>query len=345
MKPTMLTNEQTAAFCLALEHLIHAGIGTGDALTLLKADEQDPGIRAMLDRMAKNADAGAPLSAVIRDAEGFPGYVDTLIRVGERTGKLEQTLQALARYYESRERMERQLRTALIYPAALLGVLLVVAVVLLVWVLPIFNDVYARLGSSLTGIAGALLDLGRVLGRGMPVICIVLALTAAVLAVKPLRRGLISRFNRAFGDRGAKGKVLSARFVQALAMGISSGMESAQAAALACELSRGEAPAFQKRCESCREAVEKGSALSEALRSNGFLSPADRRLLDAGNRSGKAEAVLQQVARRMQEQAEEALERNMSMAEPALVAVACLLIAGVLLSVMLPLMHIMNAIG
>ncbi len=345
MKPGLLTNEQVCSFCTALGHLIHAGIGLGDALVLLKEDEQDAPCRQMLEQMALGADEGAPLSAVIRESGRFPSYVTTLTEVGEQAGKIEQTLEALARYYENRERMDRYLRSALIYPAALMAVLLAVVVVLLVWVLPVFNDVYARLGSSLTGVAGGLLSLGAILRKGMPVICVVLSAVALVLAVKPLRRWVLKWWNRTAGDRGAGRKVLSARFVQALSMADSSGMPQSEALSLASALSEEETPAFQKRCQKCCADVDSGVTLPRALAENGFLTPADRRLLDAGIRSGRGELVLQQIAQDMMERGEEAVERRMGYIEPVVVAVACVLIGTVLLSVMLPLMHIMTAIG
>ncbi len=345
MKSIMLTNEQVCNFCMAMEHLVHAGIGTADALTLLKEDEQDPARRALLGQMADAADAGAPLSAVIRQSGAFPTYAATLMEVGEQSGKIEQTLQALARYYEGREKMDRQLRNSFLYPAALLLVLLAVAVVLLVWVLPVFDGVYNRLGSSLTGFSGALLSLGGALRRGLPVILAVLALIGVAFAIGPLRRGIFRWWNRARGDKGARGKVLSARFVHGISMAVSSGMTAQEALALACKLSEGEAEAFQNRCRQCWAAVEQGTVLPQALWETGFLSPADRQLLDAGRRSGKEETVLEQVTERMQEQAQDALERRTAIIEPVVVVAACLLIATILMSVMLPLMNIMNAIG
>ena len=96
-----------------------------------------------------------------RDRGRFPAYVSTLTDVGERVGRIEQTLTSLSRYYENRERMDRRMQAALLYPAMLILVLLAVAVVLLVWVLPVFNDVYAQLGTGLTGFAGSLLQLQR----------------------------------------------------------------------------------------------------------------------------------------------------------------------------------------
>ncbi len=345
MKTVLLTNEQICSFTMAMEHLIHAGIGAADALTLLKEDEQEQRMKGLLTEMAQTADAGLPLSEVLRQSGAFPAYAVTLTEVGERSGKIEQTLHALANYYEERGRMERRLRTALLYPAALLLVLIAVAVVLLVWVLPVFNDVYAGLGSELTGFAGVLLGAGEVLRQALPVLLIVLAAVVAAFALPPIRRRVLALWNRLCGDRGARRKVLSARFVHGVSMAISSGMTAEEALLLASKLSDGEAPAFQNRCQACRKAVEAGAVLSLALAETGFLSPADRRLLDAGRRSGKEERVLEQLALRLQEEAEDALERRASLLEPTVVAVACVLIATILLSVMLPLTRIMNAIG
>lgn len=345
MKQFLLTNEQTGSLCTALEHLIHAGIGAADALTLLARDERDASCREMLTRMAQRVDDGASLATAIAESGSFAPYVSTLLQVGECSGKQEQTLHALAAYYNGRARLERQLRAALLYPAMLLAVLFAVLVVLLVWVLPVFNDVYAQLGSSLTGFAGGLLAFGALLRKALPVLCAVLGVAAIALLIPPLRYKLVMLWQQGLGDRGVHKKILSARFVQALSLGLSSGMTAREAVLLAAQLSEGESAAFQRRCEKCLAMAEEGAGLSDALSDCDFLGPADRRLLDAGVRSGRQEQVMEDLADKLLEQGEEALQQQAGRIEPALVAVACLLIGAVLLSVMLPLMHIMTAIG
>lgn len=345
MKQNMLTYEQICSFCLALHHLLHAGIPLGDSLVLLAEDEQDAALQQTIKDMACRADEGAGLAQILRESQVFPGYVCTLVQVGEQVGRVEQTLWELAGYYERRARLEQKLRTALLYPAMLMVVLLAVAVILLVWVLPVFNDVYAQLGSSLTGFAGWLLALGGVLRAGFPVICLVIAAVAAALAVPAARKYIKDLWLRYAGDRGVERKLHSARFMQALAVALRSGMTAQQGLDMAKTLSQGEAQAFCDRCQSCVVAIESGIGLPQALQDNDFLQAADRRLLDAGIRSGKSEDVLQDIARRMLEESEQALERRSGYAEPVLVAVACVLIGTVLLSVLLPLMQIMTAIG
>lgn len=345
MKQHKFTNEEIGSLCMALAHLIHAGIGTGDALTLLTEDEQDPFCRDILSRMAEQTDAGQTLCTAFRESGCFPTYVCTLLEVGEQVGKTEETLLSLARYYEERGQMNRRIKNAVLYPSILLSVLLAVAVILLVWVLPVFNDVYAQLGSRLTGLAGGLLAFGSTLRKLLPVLCGLLVLMAAAAAIKPLRRCFLALWKQHQGDKGVSGIINSARFVQALTMALSSGMTAQEAAVLAAALSEEEAPAFQKRCSDCLSRLDGGASLAQALRDTAFLSPSDCRLLEAGNRSGRAEQVLQDITTRLSQQSEDALERTVGRIEPAMVAVACVLIGTVLLSVMLPLMHIMTAIG
>ena len=148
MKHHSISHGELASLCLELSMLFHSGVGTGDALTLL-AEESDPPYKAMLTAMADQVDLGATLSAAMRETGRFPAYVCGLVEVGERAGRTEEALSALARYYERRARLDRRIKSALLYPAVMLLLMLVVIGVLLMRVLPIFDDVYASLGGGL----------------------------------------------------------------------------------------------------------------------------------------------------------------------------------------------------
>lgn len=342
------TNEEIGALCAALANLYHAGIGAGDALALLAEDEPAGGYGELLTAMSRQADNGVPLARILRDAGCFPAYVCGLLEVGEQVGKTEDALYALSRYYDARARIDRSQKEALLYPAVLLAVLLVVVVVLLVWVLPVFNDVYAQLGSRLAGVAGGLLAFGKVLRKIMPVLCVLLGLAvvfAIVMAAAPsLREALLSQWRKLRGDKGVFRQVNSARFAQALSMGLSSGLTAHEAVELASGLSEG-AQAFQTRCSDCLLRISDGESLACALRESGLLSRAECRLLEAGMRSGNGETVMEQIALRMLEESEDALSTRTGRIEPTLVVIMAVVVGIILLSVMLPLMHIMTTIG
>lgn len=338
-----ISNESLSSLCLELSLLLHAGVSTGDALSLL-AEEEDQ--RGMLKAMAEQVDSGETLSAALRESGAFPTYVCGLVEVGERTGRTEEALSALARYYEERVRLTRRVRSALLYPAVMLALMLVVIGVLLVKVLPIFDDVYASLGGRLTGVAAGLLTLGRWLEGAMPVLFAVLVLLAVMVllftVVSSLRQRVLSLWQRSRGDKGVSRKLNNARLAQALAMGMASGLPVEEAVALSAGLMEGGA---KERCESCRERLEKGESLGEALKKSGLLPARQSRLLELGQRSGAGDASMEKIAQDLSEEGEAALDALVSRVEPALVLVCSVLVGLILLSVMLPLMHIMSAIG
>ncbi len=338
-----LSNDEIASLCLELSLLLHAGVGTGDALSLLAQEEEH---RGMLSAMAEQVDGGKTLSTALRESGVFPVYVCGLVEVGERTGRTEEALAALSRYYEERVRIGRRVRSALLYPAVMLALMLVVIGVLLVKVLPIFDDVYASLGGRLTGVAAGLLNLGRWIEGAMPVLYLILAgLVLVVLVfglVGPLRRGVVSLWQKTRGDRGVSRKLNNARLAQALAMGMASGLPVEEAVSLSANLMEGKA---RKRCQECGQRLEKGESLGAALRLSGLLPPRQSRLLELGQHSGAGDASMEKIARDLGEEGEAALDALVGRVEPALVLVCSVLVGLILLSVMLPLMHIMSAIG
>ena len=139
-------------------------------------------------------------------------------------------------------------------------------------------------------------------------------------------------------------KLNTARFAQALAMGVGSGLTVEESLSLAAGLLE-DIPAAKRRCEQCREKLDDGMPLARAMGETGLLPPAECRLLELGVRSGCHDSVMAQIAERLSEEGDAALEARVNQIEPALVVVASVLVGAILLSVMLPLMNIMTAIG
>ena len=275
MSKKMLTNSEISAFCLGLSLLIHSGVGVGDGLALLAEEETDGEYRDMLKELSESADSGVSLAEAVKTSGRFPGYVCGLLEVGEKSGRTEEALSALARYYEDRARLDHQIKTALLYPAILLVIMLAVIAVLLIRVLPVFNEVYAYLGASLTGIAGGLLSLGRALDAAMPVLLVILGIVVVLIilfaAVPAFREKLTGFWRRRMGDKGVSKKINTACFAQSLSMGLSSGLPLEEALSLAGSL-LDDVPAAKARCEDCQKRIESGESLSAAFWSSAFAA-------------------------------------------------------------------------
>lgn len=340
-----ILNEEISSLTLELSMLLRAGVGVGDALALL-ADEEE--YKDLLGGMSEQADNGASLAVCLRESGKFPAYVCGLLEVGERAGRTEEALSALSRYYERRAALNRKIRSALLYPAIMLVLMLLVIGVLLVKVLPIFDDVYMSLGSQLTGVAGGLLTLGRWLDKAMPVLWVLLAAVVvffgAFAVADSFRERVLSLWRNTRGDKGIFRQMNTARLVQALAMGMSSGLQLEEALELAGNLLE-DIPAAKKRCMDCRENLEQGESLSAAMLNSRLLPAKLCRLLEMGHRSGVMDTTMEKIANDLSEDSETAIEDMVGRIEPALVLVCSLLVGLILLSVVLPLMHIMSAIG
>lgn len=347
-KPVKIGEETISRICMSLSLMLHSGVSAADGLTLMAEDEPEEAVRGLLKDMALESDYGTPLSEVFRKSECFPDYTASMLQVGETSGRTEESLLALSDYYDGRVALAKRLRSALLYPAILLVIMLAVIVVLLVYVLPIFNDVYAQLGSSLTGVAGGLLALGETLGKLMPVLCVVLGLIVLCVALfalsDKLRAKLLAFWRRRFGDRGISGALNTARFASALSMGLHSGLDVEQAIEVSAKILK-EVPAAEARCNECLNMLQDGKSLAAAMGESGLLPKADCRLLDVGMRSGAGDLAIERIATRLSDESNEAIENRVGRIEPALVIITSVLVGLILLSVMMPLMNIMTMIG
>ena len=344
----VLSNGEVSEICYELAMLLHAGTGTSDSFYILSDDVEDDKTKAILKGIAMDTEDGMQLADAVEKTKVFPEHVGKLLRVGEKSGRTEEALNALADYYDDREKMDHKIKTALLYPSILLLVMLAVLVVLLVYVLPVFNDVYAELGSSLTGIAVWLMKFGEVLQKIMPVLAVILGICVAFVilfcASDRFRDKVLAIGRKKSRDNGLSWKVARSRFSQALYMGISSGLSAEEAVALAGE-TVADTPEAYKRSQECVKELENGTSIPDALGKTGMMQKTECRILSSAIRSGETDKAMEHISDKMSDEASEAISETISKIEPTLVVVASVIIGAILLSVMLPLINIMSSIG
>ncbi len=338
---------QTARVCRGLALLLHAGIHLADGLFLL-AREEDKFLAPGLEALGRAMDAGDSLPMAAENSGLFPEEAVGMLHTGDQSGRMEEALNYLAEYYDARERTMRQIKNALAYPSLVLALMLLVIGVLLVKVLPVFDSVYASLGSRLTGIAGGLLGLGQSLSRSLPVLLGVLALGGLLFLTYRLYRPFRERMDRFFleklGDRSVLRKFNNAQFARALAMGLGSGLGLEEAVELARKL-LAHIPGAAARCDRCLAAMAQGEDMVQALEGAALLPRSQSSLLALGIRGGSGDRVMADIADRLSEDAFQSLESAVSRIEPAMVLICSALVGLILLAVMLPLMNILSAIG
>lgn len=348
MKKNVFDASYISAFCMEMYLIIRAGIPFSEGIALLRDDEKDQHAQTVLNHLYQQLELGEPIAVAMRTAGGFPVYVIEMAEIGQKTGHLEDVFQALARYYERLEQLQKSVRNAILYPTVLLVMMLFVVLILLIKVLPIFQDVFQQLGAELSPVALALMQIGQFLGRyglGFLLILVVGVLVAVALLQKPDWKTKFSDFTHRYSENWAVNKLIAAsRLADALVMTLSSGMNIDDSLDMALRLVPG--VTMQEKITECkRKMFLESKSFAEASMDSRLFSPLYCRMIAVGFRTGSIDPVMAEVARRSAEEVDDKIENVLNRVEPTLVIIMSVLVGLILLSVMLPLMSIMSAIG
>jgi len=328
--------------------LLQSGITVRHGVEMMLDDEPDSDGKIVLNNLFTNLEGGVPLSEAMRNGDYFPPYMVNMIEIGEKTGRLTETLKALAEHYERQERLLVSIKNATLYPAVLLGMMIVVVLILIVQVLPIFNDVFGRMGAQMSPLAMQLMQFGAWF-RGASVIiavvaCAVFAVAFFAWAMPGIRDGIVKSFKNKWGSSGVFGRVAASQFVSSMALAMSSGLGTEDSIAMAASLNS-DSEALNEKYEKCLTMIRDGNSLADSLRGAEILSARDGRMLSLGGHSGMADTAMSEIARRSDRSVQDEIASIVSRIEPTLVILTSVIVGVVLLSVMLPLIGIMTSIG
>jgi len=343
-----LNNTYLSMLCSELAMLLDAGLTVSDSLQILQEDEPGKDGKAILQSLIDAMEKGDPFSTAIIGTGNFPRYMVHMIEIGEKTGRLVETLKALSEYYDRQVRLSITIKNSILYPAILLVLMIVVVLILIVQVLPIFNEVFSELGTQMSPVAINLMKFGGWLGDASVVIaavlCVIFILAIIAWAAPGVRKIFTKVFSDRWGDSGIFGKIASSRFVFAMTLAMASGLDTDEAVGIAANVSGG-SKAVDKKHAKCAEMLSAGSTLPDAMCTSGILSLQDGKMLSIGGRSGKSDEAMAEIARRSDLTVRDDIDRIVSRIEPTLVILSSVVVAVILLSVMLPLMGIMTSIG
>lgn len=334
-----LTADELSVLCWQFSLLSRAGVSWSESAGVLLEDPQPPRVRATLERLREPLAAGEPLSAALEGTGDFPPYLLRMVEIGQAAGRLDQVLTALADYYRAESATAGAVRRAVAYPAVMSALIALVFLVLVSRVLPIFSQVFTQLGAGVSPLAAALLGPGSAGKAAAYVLSGLLFAGAAALLI--LFRG--ERGMRLFTRGAAAEAVARGRFASAMALMLQSGLPMDEAMDRTAELLSGSPLAG--RLAACRARLEEGASFPKAVELSGLLSGLQAGLLSAGFRAGAPEEAMAELSRRCQAEADDRLSRLLSRFEYALVIVLCAAVGLVLLSVMLPLLGVLSAIG
>ena len=348
IKPvSQLNAEEVYLFSLQISMMLKAGILPSDGIALLESEAVSEKEKKLLRDMKLVLEQGSPFYAAMESAGCFPEHAVRMVQIGEDTGRLEQVLAALAQHYQQEHELRENMRQAVVYPAWLAVVIAVVTFVLVTRVLPVFQQVLEQFGSGLSPWAASLMQMGLFSRQGAVIFAALLVVAAGYLFVNsrnPVGQEKLRRLADIVLFRGALGVSVSReRFSSAVSLSLASGLNLNDALDRAAMLV--DDTQMRQNIETCKTYLEEGLTFSNAVEKAGIFSGLEVGLISAGFRAGSSDAVMQEVSKRCHNQTEDIMSGMMSRLEPLLVVFLVVVVGMLLLSVMLPLLAMMNAIG
>lgn len=340
----ILDHEQIAYFCEQLWLMVNSGMQLDNGLELMAEDVEDPYLRKLCMDLSNQLDKGDTLFAAMEASGAFPQYAVRMVEIGTVAGRLDDVLKALSEYYDNRAETERTVRYSVFHPAMLLVMMTVVMIVLVVKVIPMFADVFSQFDSEIG--AAVINTVNIAYAAGQVILWLLLAIIAILLVIfliPPVRKAVASFFSVFPLTRGISRSFAQAKLTDAMCMMITSGLDPEESLTYARTLITDKA--VLQRLDNCISRVKKGEYFADAICSSGILPKTYSRSLKLAYTSGSFDAVWRKISRRSNEESQKTLSNLISFVEPAIVVLLALMIGSVLMTIMLPLMNIMSALG
>lgn len=345
--PIFVPREELATFCEQVALVQKSGIPLSEGIEMMQDGAHGRRIEPLLASLAKAMAQHMPLSDAMQETGGFPAYLVQMARVGERSGNLDHVMDGLADFYAKDADLRRKLRSALVYPSVLAVMMLAVIVLIIVRVLPLFDEILSSFGGRMPAFSRGLLQFGSFLSERWLVVGLVLIAVVVALLLfwkSPSGRRLRDRIVLNGPVVGPLyQRIYAARFSQALAYLLRSGVDMDSALGMTEAVMDNQVVA--DRIASLRKEVADGKDLFEALGQTRIFPKLFVRLLALGNRTGDLDGVMAKVAASYESEVEAQLTRFSGIVEPLLVVVLSVIVGAILLSVMLPLVEIIGAVG
>ncbi|MBR2577853.1 MAG: type II secretion system F family protein [Erysipelotrichaceae bacterium] len=341
-----LDNLGISAFCESMGMMIQAGISIEEAISLLKPEENEGELAEAIKKMNEDMAGSVSLAEAMKNAGAFPDYAVNMVKAAQNTGKMEQTMFHLSDYYKNEKNMNENLRSALLYPASMLIMIIAVLFIMLKMVLPVFTRVYESLGGNMASGAFPYVSLSYTLCRILLIVMIIVLalLVIGIIMWKGNGRNTVRKLLRAFPvTRNILDTLALLRFTSGYDMYLSSG--AIQDEALNNSLPLADNEAVEEKLRKIAEQMENGNSFAKSAYDNDLYEPVYGRTLIPAERSGNLESALRRLVSLLKEESGNLISHLVNTLEPLLSCLLMLSIAVVLLSLMLPLIGIMNSIG
>lgn len=341
--------KELAVFTRQFSVMIDAGLPLVQCLEILAGQQENKFFQKVLVNTRSMVEGGATLSTAMRSSpKVFDGLYVNMVEAGETGGILDIILQRLSTYIEKNVKLQRAVKSALVYPVGVLTVAGLVITLLLWKVVPIFATLFEGLGVTLPLPTKIVIAMSNFIGSYFGLLILV-ALVGGILGLKAwygteqgrfildstiLRLPVIGLLMR---------KIAVARFTRTLGTLISSGVPILEGLDITAKTA-GNA-VVERALQKVRKALEEGKSLTEPLKDSNVFPGMVTQMIAVGEQTGAMDAMLQKIADFYEEEVDAAVKDLLTALEPVMIVFLGVVVGGVVISMYLPLFSLIGKLS
>ena len=339
---------ELAVFTRQLAVMVEAGLPIVQCLHLLSKEATDRPLSRAIEAVREDIESGSSLTKAIgKRPETFSRLYVSMVAAGEAGGVLDVILKRLAAFIEADARLAARVRSAMAYPAAVLGIAVIVVAVILWQVVPTFTALFDGLDATLPLPTRAVIWASRELPIAAPVVC-----AAVFAAAQTLRR----TYARPAGRRWLDGLVLGtplvgaiarklavARFCRTLSTLVGAGVPILSGLDITAR-STGNA-VIEHALGDVRARIERGETIGQPLRATGVFPAMVAQMITVGETTGTLDAMLARVAEFYEADVDVQIAGALTLVEPVLICFLGVVVGGIVISMYLPLVELIGQLS
>lgn len=347
LRPGHVDLKAIAIFCRQFATMVNAGLPILRCVAVLADQTESTELAKVLRRVRADVEAGASLTqAMGKHPKTFNNLLVAMIRTGETTGMLGETLTEMASQIEREVTLRGKVRSAMTYPVAVVGLVILILVAMLLVVVPQFRTLYGELGADLPLPTSILLALSGGFQRFWWIVFL-----ASVAGAVGIRRWIRTPEGRARWDKLKISvpvlgplfhKVAIARFSNTLAMLLRAGVPILQALDVVKETVNNRV--VSSALDEVKGSVREGESISRPLGRHEVFPPMVVQMMAVGEDSGSVDEMMSKVADFYNEEVAATVDGLTSLIEPVLIVVIGIIVGGAVVSLYLPMFNIINLI-
>ncbi|MFP4255634.1 MAG: type II secretion system F family protein [Desulfobacterales bacterium] len=335
-------------FCRQFSTMIDAGLPIIQCLDILQSQQENPTFKKMLKDIKESVESGKTLAESLKK---YPNHFDDLfvnmVAAGEAGGILDVILRRLSTYMEKAARLKSQVKGAMTYPLVTILIAIAVVAVILVFVIPVFQEMFADFGQTLPAPTRMVIGMSEFVKGNILWIIIGVALlifafrrfyktekgreTIDGLTLKLPVVGILVR------------KVAVAKFTRTMGTMLASGVAILEALDIVARTAGNKS--IEKAIYKVRAGIAEGQTIADPLSETGVFPPMVCQMIAVGESTGAIDAMLEKIADFYEEEVDQAVENLTSMIEPFMLVFLGVVIGGLVVSMYLPVFQMAQGVA